>query len=144
MARFNADLDNGVIQAMEALGKKAPEVMEAMVEAGGEVAYRNVRANMRSSFKTTRSLEKGLRKTRVFKTPSDDGIAVKIGFSGYSDHKSGKFGNGVPVPLIATAREKGTKHGEARKPFFKKSFNKSEITAAMQAVEPKLFEGAPQ
>lgn len=142
MARFNADIDNGIIQAMERMGNRSTEVMEQMVEAGAEVVLRNVRSNMRSSFKSSRSLEAGLGKTRVYKTKSDDGIAVKVGFRGYSPtHKTKKFNSGVPIPLIATAREKGTRRGEARKPFFRKSFNKSAITQAMKQVEPKLFEG---
>lgn len=142
MARFNGDLENGFIQAIEAMGNNSTEVMEKMVEAGGEVAYRDLRSNMRASFKTTRSLEVGLRKTKVFKTPSDDGIAVKIGFGGYSPiHKSPRFNSGVPIPLIASARDRGSKRGERKKAFFKKSFNKSAIEAAMKAVEPELFKG---
>ena len=142
MARFNADIDNGIIQAMEAMGKRSSEVIEQMVDAGADVVLRNVRSNMRSSYKSSRSLEAGLGKTRVYKTPSDDGISVKVGFRGYSPlHKSKRFSEGVPIPLIASARERGTKRGEARKPFFRKSFNKSAIEQAMKAVEPKLFEG---
>lgn len=134
MARFNAELGNDILVGIQNMEKKADKVMGEMVEAGADVALRNVRANMRASFKTTRSLEQGLRKTRVYKTPSDDGINVKVGFSGYNDRD-------VAVPLIAIAREKGTKRGERRKPFFKKAFNKSAIESAMKRIEPKLFEG---
>lgn len=142
MARFSADIDNGIIKAMEGMTLNSDKVLGEMVEAGADVVLRNVRSNMRGSFKTTRSLEAGLGKTRVYKTPSDDGIAVKVGFRGYSaTHKTKKFNSGVPVPLIATAREKGTSRGESRKPFFRKSFNKSAIEAEMRRVEPKLFEG---
>lgn len=142
MARFNGDIDNGIIQAMDAMGNRSGEIIEQMVEAGADVVLRNVRSNMRSSYKSDRSLEAGLGKTRPYKTPSDDGISVKVGFRGYSPtHKSRRFNSGVPIPLIATAREKGTRRGEAKKPFFRKSFNKSAIEQAMKAVEPKLFEG---
>lgn len=134
MARFNAELGNDILVGIQNMEKKADKVMGEMVEAGADVALRNVRANMRSSFKTTRSLEQGLGKTRVYKTPSDDGINVKVGFRGYNDRD-------VAVPLIAIAREKGTKRGERRKPFFKKAFNKSAIESAMKRIEPKLFEG---
>ncbi len=142
MAKFDYDVDNGILKNIENMGRKAPEVIERMVDAGADAVLRNVRANMRSSYKSTRSLEAGLGKTKPFKTPSTDGIAVKVGFRGYSPtSRTKKFSNGVPVPLIAIAREKGTKRGERAKPFFKKSFNRSMIEAEMRKVEPKLFEG---
>lgn len=143
MARFSGDLEQGIIKNMEKMQGGSKAVMRRMVEAGADVALRNMRSNMRGSFKTTRSLEEGLGKTRVYDTPSDDGIAVKVGFRGYSSkHRTGKFkSTGVPVPLIASARDRGSRRGERARPFFRKSFNKSEITAAMKAVEPKLWEG---
>ena len=112
-------------------------------------------SNMKSVFKTTKSLEKGLKVTRVYKTPSDDGINVHIGFYGYADSdkpvkitttsKKGKKytyeRSGVPIPLIAIAREYGTSRGEAKKPFFRKSFKKKEIEAVMQSVEDKYIKG---
>lgn len=134
MARFNAELGNDLMIGIERMGRNAEKVMGEMVDAGANAVMRNVRSNMRSSYKSTRSLERGLRKTRVYKTPSDDGIAVKVGFFGYN-------AKGTAVPLIATAREKGTKRGEQAKPFFKRSFNRSQIQAEMARVEPKLYEG---
>lgn len=142
MARFDVELGNDLINGLERMGRNAEQVMGEMVERGADAVMRNVRSNMRGSYKSTRSLESGLRKTRRYKTPSDDGIAVKVGFFGYSPtHKTKRFNNGVPVPLIATAREKGTRRGEQAKPFFKRSFNRSQIQAEMKKVEPKLFEG---
>jgi hypothetical protein len=144
MARFSGDLDNGIISQMEKIEGGSKAVMRRMVEAGADVVLRNMRSNMRSSFKTTRSLEEGLGKTKVYDTPSDDGVSVKVGFSGYSgSRRTGKFKpTGVPVPLIASARDRGSRRGEARKPFFKKSFNKAQIEAAMKAIEPDLWKGA--
>ena len=134
MARFDAELGNDLMQQMARLEKDSETVFGEMCEAGADVVLRNIRSNMRASFKTTRSLEQGLGKTRVYKTPSDDGIAVKVGFRGYNR-------DGTPIPLIAIAREKGTKRGEARKPFFKKAFNRSAIEGKMKKIEPKLFKG---
>ena len=95
---------------------------------------------MKNSFKTTRSLDKGLKKTRVYKTPSDDGINVKVAFYGYDSTKVTKqFPKGVPIPLIAMAREFGTSSGEAKKPFFRKSFKKKEIEQAMKQVQDKYI-----
>ena len=42
---------------------------------------------------------------------------------------------GVPVPLIVIAREYGTSSGEAKKPFIRKSFKKSQIEAVMRRVQ---------
>lgn len=134
MARFDVEVGNDIVHEMERLQLDAPQVFGQMVDAGADVVLRNMRSNMRASFKTTRSLEQGLKKTRVYKTPSDDGVAVKVGFSGYND-------KGVPVPLIASARDRGTKRGEAKRPFFRKSFDKTAIEGAMRRIEPRLFKG---
>ena len=134
MAKFDVELGNDILKGIEKMERKADDVMGEMVEAGAEVVLRNIRGNMRSSFKTVRSLEEGLGKTRVYKTPSDDGVAVQVGFRGYNRKD-------VPIPLIAGAREKGTSRGEQRKTFFRRSFKRSAIESAMKAKEPKLFEG---
>lgn len=134
MARFDVEVGNDIVHEMERLQIDAPKVFGEMVDAGADTVLRNMRSNMRASFKTTRSLEQGLRKTRVYKTPSDGGVAVKVVFSGYND-------KGVPVPLIASARDRGTKRGEAKRPFFRKSFNKTTIEGAMRRIEPRLFKG---
>lgn len=47
--------------------------------------------------------------------------------------------NGVPVPLIVIAREFGTSSGEAKKPFFRKSFKKTEIETEMKKVQDKYL-----
>jgi hypothetical protein len=134
MARFDVEVGNDLLHQIEKLEGKSDDVFGQMVDAGADVVLRNMRSNMRASFKTTRSLEQGLKKTRVYKTPSDGGVAVKVLFSGYND-------KGVAIPLIASARDRGTKRGEAKRPFFRKSFNKSAIEGAMRRVEPRLFEG---
>jgi hypothetical protein len=76
----------------------------------------------------------------VYKTPSDDGINVHIGFYGYNaDKKTKAHPKGVPIPLIAMAREYGTSSGEKKKPFFRKSFSKKEIEQAMQEVQDRYI-----
>jgi hypothetical protein len=94
-------------------------------------------------FESTDSLEKGLKMTKVYKTPSDDGINVHIGFYGYvpNSPKTKRHPYGTPIPLIAMAREFGTSRGEAKKPFFRKSFKKTEIEQAMMQVQDKYIKG---
>ena len=132
MARFDSELPRELLKQFEDLNTNCEDIFGEMVQAGGEVVLRLVKANMGRVFKSTDSLYKGLKKTRVYKTPSDDGINVHIGFYGYND-------KGVPIPLIANAREYGTSRGEAKKPFFRKSFKKKDIESAMLRVQKKYI-----
>ena len=134
MAKFSKELPNDLIKVFEDLEANCDDMFGEMCKAGADVVYSKVRANMGKVFKSTRSLEKGLKVTRVYKTPSDDGINVHIGFYGYNE-------DGVPIPLIAQAREYGTSKGEQKKPFFRKSFSKKDIEQAMQKVQDKYIKG---
>lgn len=132
MARFSGEVPQEILQGIEQLNADADRMFEEMVGAGAEVVYDLVNKNMQKSFKSTKSLEKGLKLTKVYRTPSDDGINVHVGFYGYNDE-------GVPIPLIANAREYGTSSGEDKKPFFRKSFNKKQIEQAMLEVQSKYI-----
>ena len=134
MAKFQSELPNDLIENFEDLGLKCDVMFGEMCEAGAKVVYDNVKSNMGKAFKSTKSLEKGLKITRVYKTPSDDGINVHVGFYGYTE-------DGVPIPLIAQAREYGTSRGEKKKPFFRKSFKRVDIEQAMQKVQDKYIKG---
>lgn len=113
------------------------DIFGEMTQAGAKVVHQNVVRNMKKSFKNTESLEKGLKITRVYKTPSDDGINTHIGFYGYDGVPTKKYPKGVPIPLKALAREYGTSRGEAKKPYFRKSFKKDEIEDAMLKIQEK-------
>lgn len=134
MAKFQSELPYDLVKVFEDLETNCEDIFGEMCQAGAEVVYNNVKANMGKVFKSTKSLEKGLKITKVYKTPSDDGINVHVGFYGYND-------KGVPIPLIAQAREYGTSSGEEKKPFFRKSFKKKEIEQAMQRVQDKHIKG---
>lgn len=134
MAKFYSELPNDLLKVFEDLETNCEDIFGEMCEAGARVVHDNVKANMGKAFKSTKSLEKGLKITRVYKTPSDDGINVHVGFYGYNE-------DGVPIPLIAQAREYGTSRGEAKKPFFRKSFKKKDIEQAMQKVQDKYIKG---
>lgn len=134
MAKFQTELPNDLIKQLEGLDKKSEKIFGEMVEEGGKVVYKLIKSNMTRTFKTTKSLDKGLKITKVYKTKSDDGINVHVGFYGYNDE-------GVPIPLIAMAREYGTSRGEAKKPFLRKSFKKKEIEQAMLRVQEKYIKG---
>lgn len=140
MAKFNIELPNELIRAFSELDDDLDKIFGEMTNAGAKVVYKNILSNMKSSFKTTRSLEKGLRITKVYKTPSDDGINTKIGFYGYDGIATKKYPQGKPIPLKALAREFGTPT-EAKKPFFRKSFNKSQIESEMLKVQDIYIKG---
>lgn len=142
MARFKAELPNDLIKEFEGLEKDCTSIFGEMVEAGAKAVHKNVLSNMKRVFKNTASLEKGLKITKIYKTQSDDGINVYIGFYGYDKTKKTKtHPNGTPIPLMAMAREYGTSSGEAKKPFFRKSFRKTEIEQAMKRVQDKHIKG---
>lgn len=137
VAKFSAELPNDLIQQFKELADgRAEKMMEEMVDAGADVVEKNIRANMRKAFKDTSRLEKCLIRTKIYKTPSDDGVNEIVAFYGYFVNEQGKT---VPAPLVAMAREYGTSKGEAKKPFLRKSFKKAEITDAMLKVQEKYL-----
>ena len=143
MARFQEELPYDVIKEFEKVGAVCETMFGDMCQAAAQVVHKNLMSNMQSSFETTGSLMQGLKVTKVYKTPSDDGINVHIGFYGYKkDSKpTARHPNGTPIPLIALAREYGTSSGEQKKPFMRKSFKKAEIEQAMQKVQDKYIKG---
>lgn len=150
MAKFSLELPNDVIKEFEKLNKTSHKMLEEMTQAGAEVVYKNVKENMKSSFKDSRKLEHYLKITKSYTTPSDDGVNTKIAFYGYYKPNEKKFSltsksgktysyNGIPVPLIVRAREFGSSSGEAKKPFFRKSFKKAQIEKEMLKVQEKYI-----
>lgn len=140
MARFQAMLPTELIKQFEEVYDNTFSMMGEMTKAGATVAYKNIQSNMSRSFKSVKSLNKGLTMTRVYRTPSDDGVNCKVGFYGYdTSKKTKKYPNGIPIPLIALAREYGTSSGESKKPFFRKSFKKAEIEHQMEKVQEKYL-----
>lgn len=136
MAKFKAEIPNDLLKAFEELETNTPLMMGEMCKAGASVVYNKVVKNLGKAFGRTATLLKGLKVTKVYNTPSDDGINVHIGFFGYNeDKKTKKHPKGVPIPLIAMAREYGTASGEGKVPFLRKSFAKKDIEAAMLEVQ---------
>lgn len=140
MAKFNAELPNDLIKVFDELESNVPEMMGEMCKAGATVVYNKVCNNLKKAFERTETLLKGLKITKVYNTPSDDGINVHIGFYGYNtDKKTKAHPKGVPIPLIAMAREYGTSSGEDKKPFLRKSFAKKDIEQAMMEVQNRYI-----
>ena len=140
MAKFKAELPNDLIKVFEDLETDAPIMMGEMCKAGATVVYNKVASNLGKAFKSTESLLKGLKITKVYETPSDDSINVHIGFYGYDGEPTKQYPQGTPIPLKAMAREYGTSRGEKKMPFFRKSFAKKEIEQAMMEVQNRYIE----
>lgn len=141
MAKFKAELPNDLIKVFDELETNSSIMMGEMCKAGAAVVYDKVVSGLGEAFKRTETLLKGLKVTRVYETPSDDGINVHIGFYGYdTDNPTKAYPNGKPIPLIAMAREYGTSSGEKKKPFLRKSFAKKDIEQAMMEVQNRYIE----
>lgn len=149
MAKFKCELPTELINELTKLEKNTPKMMEEMTKAGAEVVRKNVISNMKSSFKDSGKLEPYLKVTRTYRT-KDGSVNTKVGFYGYYKKGSKTFSltskkgetysyDGIPVPLIVRAREFGSSSGEAKRPFFRKSFNKAQIESEMLRIQKKYI-----
>ena len=134
MAQFNQQLPNDLIKEFEQLAIATPKMMGAMTKAGAETVKSIAENNLSKSFKSTDRLKKCLFVSKTYRTPSDDSINNKVMIYGYLDEKKKH-----PAPLVALAREFGTSRGEAKKPFFRKSFKKDAIENAMKQEQDKYL-----
>lgn len=141
MAKFKAELPNDLIKVFDELETDAPIMMGEMCKAGATVVYNKVVSGLGRAFENAGSLLNGLKVTKVYETPSDDGINVHIGFYGYDGEPTKQYPKGTPIPLKAMAREYGTSRGEKKVPFFRKSFSKKDIEQAMKEVQDRYIKG---
>ena len=86
MAKFQAELPNDLIKVFDELETDAEIMMGEMCKAGATVVYNKVVSGLGRAFKSTDSLLKGLKITKVYETPSDEGINVHVGFYGRNDY----------------------------------------------------------
>ena len=143
MAKFDAEIPNDLLKQFQELETKCSDIFGEMTQEGAKVVYKNVKANMRRAFNDTKKLEEGLFFSKVQKTADEDSIQTWIGFMGYvaGSKPTARHPYGMPIPLIAMAREYGTSRGEQKKTFLRKSFNKSQIEQEMLKVQNKYIKG---
>ena len=134
MAIFNEELPNDLIKQFEILDVDCEKMLGNMTQAGAEVVYKNVMGNIPESLKKSKIM-KCLKKTKVYRTKSDDGINTKVAFYGYFKNKRGIE---TPAPLVANIFEHGTST-VSKQPFMRKSFKKSEIERAMLQEQEKFL-----
>lgn len=134
MATFDVELPNDLIKQFEALDVNTEKMLGSMTQVGAEIVYKNVMSNIPKSFKGS-NIMKCLGKTKVYRTPSDDGINTRVAFYGYFINKRGVE---RPAQKIASIFEHGTST-VSKQPFMRKSFKKSEIEKAMLAEQEKFL-----
>lgn len=136
MARFDAEMPTELLKLFDELGADAHQMLGEMTQAGAEVVLANVKANVPASFRGS-DIMNCLRITRVYRTPSDDGVNTKVAFYGYFTNKAGEV---VPAELVCNVMEYGRSTSPVKKhPFMRKSFRKVEIEAAMRKVQDKYI-----
>ena len=136
MARFDLQLPEQIIKDIQKIHDDAEKIFGAMTDAGADVVLANVKANVPASFRDSKIMG-CLKKTRIYRTPTDDGINTKVGFYGYFVNKDGKT---TPAPLVANVFEYVSVKFPKR-PFFRKSFRKAQIEKAMLEAQKRASGG---
>ena len=138
MAKCESILPTELIKQFETLELNTEKMIGEMVNAGAEVARQNIEAKMpRALYQALGS--NNIIISRVYKTPSDDGINCQAMIVGYFTNKNGER---VPAPLVANMFEYGSSNRKyPKQPFFRQSFNKAQIEKAMLKVQEKYIKG---
>ena len=138
MAKFTEQLPTELIKQFETLELNTEEMLGEMVKAGAEVARELIEAKMPDNFFYALGSD-NIILSRVYKTPSDDGINCQAMIVGYFINRNGER---VPAPLVANMFEYGSSTRKyPKQPFFRQSFNKGEIEKAMLRVQEKYIKG---
>lgn len=136
MARFEAGVTKDLIKIFEDLDINTEKMLGEMVEAGATTALNNIWSKMPKALRAGLN-DSNIRLTKVYKTPSDDGINCQAMISGYFVNRDGKT---TPAPLVANMFEYGSSSRRyPKQPFFRSSFNKGQITKAMLKVQDKYI-----
>ena len=138
MAKFTGELPTELIKQFETLELNTEKMLGEMVETGAEVARQNIEAKMPRALRESLGSD-NIIVSRVYKTPSDDGINCQAMIVGYFTNKNGEK---IPAPLVANVFEYGRSNSPfPKQPFFRQSFNKSQIEKAMLRVQEKYIKG---
>lgn len=138
MAKIIVDIDDSVLKDISYIDKQFDHIFGGMTKAGAEVVYKNVISALPESLRSS-GFSSHVKLSRVYKTPSDDGINTKAMITGYFINKDGRK---TPAPLVANMFEYGSsKKNYPKQPFFRKSFKRSQIMKAMEEAQKNLSGG---
>lgn len=138
MAKFEMEIPAGMIKMYERLNGETKHMLGEMTKAGAEEVLEEIKANVPESFRDS-DIMGCLHLSRVYETPSDDGVNTKVAFWGYFRNKRGEI---VPAELVCNVFEYGRSDGTIKKhPFVRKSFNrKKKIIEAMQKKQDEFLD----
>ena len=137
MAKYKMELPTELMQTFKNLEGNTEKMLGEMCQAGAEVVRETTWTNMPKGLRDAISVTDNLVLSRVYKTPSDDGINVQCMIIGYFKNENGKE---TPAPLVANMFEYGSRKRKYPKhPFFRKSFRKAQIERAMMDVQKKYI-----
>lgn len=137
MAAFVGGLPDDLIKMFTDLEKDTEQMLSDMVTAGAAVVEANVNAKIPRDFKKVLN-GNNIRVTKVYKTPSDDGINCQVQITGYFINRHKQV---TPAPLVANIFEYGRSGAPyPKRPFFRASFNASQIEQAMLDAQKKYIE----
>ena len=135
MANFIGGLPTDLIELFQTLEKDTDKMLSEMVSAGAEVVKSNCESKMPRELK--RAIDSQVKLSKVYKTPTDDGINQQVMISGYFINRNKEV---TPAPLVANMFEYGSSSRKyPKKPFFRACFNKSQIENAMLKVQDKYI-----
>lgn len=136
MAAFVGGMPDDLIKMFTELELNTEKMLSDMVTAGAQVVEANVNAKMPKDLKKALN-GNNLKVTKVYKTPSDDGINCQVMISGYFVNRNGAV---TPAPLVANMFEYGSSvHKYPKKPFFRACFNQAQIEKAMLEAQEKYI-----
>lgn len=137
MAHFTSELPVELMNQISALERDTTKMIDAMVEAGAEVAMSNLKKNAPDQLRKY-TTPQYLSKTRVYTTPSNGARKCYIYFGGYFTNRKGQK---TPLELVCNMFEYGSQKREYPKhPFLRKTFNhKREIEKAMLEAQSKFI-----
>lgn len=137
MANFVGGLPTDLIKKFEQLEIDTNKMLSDMVKAGADVVRNNVNGKMPRELKKV--VDSGAKVSKVYKTPTDDGINQQVVISGYFVNKWKQV---TPAPLVANLFEYGRSGASyPKKSFFRASFNQSQIEQAMLKEQEKYIKG---
>ena len=138
MAKFVFDIDDSVLKDISYIEKDFERIFGGMTQEAAKVVMNNVKNSMPSALKKSLSSE-NVKISKIYKTPTDDGINTKVMITGYFINEDGRK---TPAPLVANMFEYGSsKRKYPKQPFFRKSFKRSQIMKAMEEEQKNLSGG---
>lgn len=120
MAKIVIDIDDSVLKDISYIDKQFDHIFGGMTKAGAEVVYKNVISALPESLRSS-GFSSHVKLSKVYKTPSDDGINTKVMITGYFINKDGRK---TPAPLVANMFEYGSDKRKYPKHPFSESLSK--------------------